>query len=295
MIKINRTIFSLLGVFCLISIFAILVNTKNPKSNFTQSSNISEQYLESFFKNAETYEESFQKFEGVKKQKVISGITSHHFLAKDLIANFFAGVDQNKIKNIIIVGPDHFKYLWFKNIMAATSTLNWKTPFGYLNANTDFVNKAAEKEMIALKDGVFYGEHSVFTLIPFIKFYFPEAKVIPIILLSSEDYDYYYKLGKYLDIPNSFLVVSSDFSHKSTLDMINHQDSKSIRALDSIDFERIDEIECDCRACIALMYGYLSNYDSVKFSLMENKNSTDFGDASVDNITSYVNAYYTSN
>jgi len=257
------------------------------KTEVSEKIETPEKKLESFYSNPRDYENIFSEKEE-EKQKIIAGIISHHFLAKSLIADFFSKISPENVETVIIIGPDHFNKL--ENLIA-TSKLSWKTPFGDLPANQDLIGKIIEGD-ISENDVVFYNEHSVYTLMPFVKKVFPEAKVVPLIVNSRYDFEKLYNLGKMVRSEagdKTILIISSDFSHHATISEAMENDKKSIQALQNLKLENLNNVTCDCRNCLAFALGFTG--EGKKFVLLDNKNSADFDGGDKD-ITSYVAGYY---
>jgi hypothetical protein len=55
-----------------------------------------EEFLQSFFRNRALYDEAFRAAPRRDTVQITGGIVSHHFLAKNLIAAFFAGIDPGR-------------------------------------------------------------------------------------------------------------------------------------------------------------------------------------------------------
>ncbi len=250
-------------------------------------------YLESFFRNRDDYEEVVSKSRSTEKVQVFAGIISHHFLARDMIARFFSGIDSKYVKRIVIVGPDHFSKLQKGNYKAVTTFMPWNTPYGFLSSDKTFNGDKVSTNAIPVIDEIFLNEHSIYTLVPFIKYYFPDSKIFPLVLSSSSDYNFYYNLGKNFYDKDTLLIISSDFSHNVTVQEAATNDTQSIEALSHTSLDTIGKIECDCKPCMAFLYGFLSNVDS-NFELVDNKNSSFYSsdELNINNVTSYVSAYY---
>ncbi len=247
--------------------------------------------LESFYNDKSEYDSAFQNTSDINKQKIIAGIISHHFLAKDLIAQFFSGIDSENIKNVYIIGPDHYESLSREDSDVATSKLDWNTPYGVLRTDREVIDNLENQINLNIKDVIFRNEHSIYTLIPFVKKTFPDAKVTPLVLKTSRDYQRFYNFGRLSYRDDSLLIVSSDFSHNVNEKKAYENDTNSIRSLVSSDLANIDSIESDCKQCIAFLYGFLSHRPN-KFHFMDNKTSADFGSENEENLTSYISAYY---
>lgn len=277
-------------------IFSFVASDKNKHSQEIDLPTPNPQdFLESYFRNKNDYEESFLKFENIEKKQVLAAITSHHFLAKDLIAQTFAGIDPTKIKRAIIVGPDHYHQLTGTKYLAQTTDTIWHTPFGEMNADTQITNSLSSDGEVLSAINVFRAEHSVYLLVPFAKKSFPEAKITPLILRQKVDYSYYYKLGKkvsnIVNLEETILIISSDFSHNASRKQARVNDERSVNLLKEMKTDDVDLIENDCKQCAAFLYGYLEDKDT-NFELVSNKNSFDISGESPESITSYIAAYF---
>ncbi|HOP39313.1 MAG TPA: AmmeMemoRadiSam system protein B [Candidatus Woesebacteria bacterium] len=256
-----------------------------------------EVFLTSPYKQPALYEEAFASASAsaTGKQTVLAGITSHHFLAKNLIANFFQGIDNSNIRQIILIGPDHFNYTIHDQFLAHSSLLNWQTPFSILNSGQNLINQLHQQALITIKDTAFRNEHSIYTLIPFIKYYFPEADVVPLILnpkkANSEFFDFGQTIKKDLDSSSTLLIVSSDFSHQLSLEKSQQTDLESINTLNELNLANLETVNCDCQPCLAFLLGYLAD-ESYQFALIDNKSSAEFSDETQETVTSYVSAYF---
>lgn len=253
-------------------------------------------FLESYFNNVSEYEESFSKYSNLPKAKVFATTTSHHFLAKDLIAQTFSGIDPKGVKTVIIVGPDHYNQISDLKYMAQTTDVQWRTPFGNMIADKQILDSLSPNKEINSDINLFRIEHSIYVLVPFIKKVFPDAKLVPLVLKQINDFQYFSNLGeqisKTVDVNSTLLVISSDFSHDSTIKTAIQNDQKSISLLPNINLRDINSITNDCKQCTAFLFGYLKNINT-KFTLLFNKNSFDISGVNPDGVTSYVGIYYT--
>lgn len=251
--------------------------------------------LKSFFNNKNDYEEVFAKSQNIPKQKISVGIISHHFLAKEIIARFYSGIENNLIENVIIIGPDHFGAFESKAENAYATLHDWETPYGNLKTNQEVIERLVQENSDVVKnDGPFRTEHAIYTQVPFIKKVFPGVHVVPLIVNNKTNYQKLIELGKNLHqlIPKkSLLVVSSDFSHDASLAEAKQSDQSSIMSLKNLNEENISKVNCDCRACLAVILGFIGRESSPLFYLNENKTSADFG-GSEKNVTSYISGYY---
>lgn len=234
------------------------------------------------------------------RDQVHAMVTSHHFLVAPLIARSYAAVTSSAVKRIILVSPDHFQSNFPEGSLAFTTDVDWDGLFGNITSDKEFISRLAkEYPQVRNTKTPFLGEHGIYTEIPFLAHYFPQASIVPLILKNTYTYSDFEELGKLLRLSvkesaETLLVVSSDFSHHATHASARISDSRSIRILENLDGRRFDDLDNDCRSCIALLAGYLDvDQDSVSFRLIENRDSTEFGGEDRD-VTSYVSGYFIS-
>lgn len=278
-------------VLCLLVIdVGLLFWLKNIKEK-TKISNVCLIELEYFPKDLD---EKFDKYKEDGIDGVKSMITSHHFLARDLIAQTFSKIKGNKIEKVIIISPDHFKQIKDKKCLVMTANIEWKNSVGLVKPDSFIINKILENEKYCQNKNSFLGEHGVFTLIPFVQNYIPKAKIIPLILKSDKNYNNFYDLGKIMaekfSDNKTLLIVSSDFSHYISKDEAKKQDLESIKILKNKEIQNISMIKNDCPQCVAFMFGYLDK--TAEFSLVKNTNSFEISGVDPNYVTSYVGGYY---
>jgi AmmeMemoRadiSam system protein B len=285
-------LFSVAGLFYM-GLRLYMLNTD--KKSISESK-LKPQYLESYFKNPADYLDAFAKSTIIPKSGIYAAVTSHHYLARDLIAKSFAGIDPSGIENLILVGPDHFNYIRGQYEMAMTTGLEWKTPFGNMPANHLLINEILKINGVISEPNIFRSEHSIYILMPFARKIFPTARIVPIVLRLKHNPEYFYNFGKQisglLDINRTVLIISSDFSHGLSQENARISDKKSIMYLPGKKISDINEVSNDCPACTAFLFGYLDNTPT-DFILNFNRNSFDISDENPGSVTSYVGGYYT--
>lgn len=255
----------------------------------------SEVFLESYFNNEKEYNELFSKFDNTAKTHVLGVITSHHFLAKDLIAQTFSGIDPTEARTVIIISPDHFKQIIKPDVFVQTTNSKWHTPFGNIDPDNDLISKIVKESGIISEINLFRSEHGVYILVPFAKKALPYTKIVPLVLRQSINYQYFYDLGekisKMVNLNETVLIISSDFTHYTSTEEAKLNDEKSIILLPNKKLEDIDSITNDCKQCTAFLFGYLKDINT-DFELIFNKNSFDLSGQNLENVTSYVGAYF---
>lgn len=226
------------------------------------------------------------------QEKVYGGVTSHHLLVSSEIAKFFVNLKNQNPETIIILGPNH--YGLGSNLFI--SKYPYKTPWGLLEPDLSTINRLIESGYVENQEKAFEIEHSVSSLVGFIKYVFPEIKIVPIIIADRTPKEQLDKLAVELDriLPDNALVVSSvDFSHHLNRIASDFHDKKSVSAISSFDFDNIFNLEIDSPSSIYVLLRYLEKREVFKIGGLINTNSADgSGNLSLEDVTSYVFAYF---
>jgi poly-gamma-glutamate synthesis protein (capsule biosynthesis protein) len=163
-----------------------------------------------------------------------------------------------------------------------------------MSADNEIITNLCSDNQIFSDINSFRGEHGIYVLVPFIKKFFPNAKIIPLVLNMGIKADDFVALGKKLQNKNSILIVSSDFSHEASAQTASIQDKKSVEIFKNLSQKNFDGLNNDCKQCIAVLQGFLGD-KNYAFNLIDNKNSSDFGPSTGSGqaaVTSYVSGYW---
>ena len=143
---------------------------------------------------------------------IAGAVVPHHQLAGQLTGEIFAMLREEKPTTVIVVGPNHKN----RGATVITSALDWQTPFGTVAVNKEIVAQL-QKSALAVKNDLVCGEeNSVGSLMPYIKYYLPKAKVVPVILnhnLSLADAKALGAALASLGGEKTVVIASVDFSH----------------------------------------------------------------------------------
>lgn len=113
-------------------------------------------------------------------RRIRAGIVTHHFLASELMVRFFTTLRAGSSPDtIILLGPNHFHH---GSANISFSSLPWKTPFGVVETDGRIVQQVKAATQLPEDPEAFTGEHSVGVLVPFLKYYFPRSRVVPILV-----------------------------------------------------------------------------------------------------------------
>lgn len=171
------------------------------------------------FFNREIKENSFKKIGSTKK--IAGSIIPHHLLADFMVNDFFSRLKKQNPKVIILIGPNHFEVG---------------------NPILTDGNDLQIDDLVKIDKKVIDQEISITNVVPIIKQYLPDVKIIPIILRKNISEDQRQKLGEKLSklvSGDTVIVASIDFSHylSETQSIIN--DEQMLKAIREKDIPKI--------------------------------------------------------
>jgi len=165
-----------------------------------------------------------------------SGVIPHHLAAGHLNARYFEAIVENDPKIIVLVGPNHTN----TGSRIISGSNSWSTPIGSLSAEKRAISVMAQKGLVKIDERVLAKEHSIGAVIPFIKFYLPNAQVLPLIFHHDVKLSEIENLLDHLDAElgkeGYLLLASVDFSHYLTYDKAAAKDEQTIRAIFDYDY-----------------------------------------------------------
>jgi MEMO1 family protein len=222
------------------------------------------------------------------KGKMLGAIVPHHMVGGKFIADVFSQVHD--IDTVVVVGPNHFE----KGTSAIiTADSDWVTAKGAVPVDNDFVGGLVSNEIASAQNEVISGDHSVGNIIPFIAYYLPNAKVVPIILKRDVPRDDFENLIQYLVAQqkvNSMLIVGSvDFSHYLSVQELEKKDSQTIKAIEDKNYSLISSFHDDNLDSPSTVNALLKVTDILGSNklLWQNSNSFKVLDSDINDTTSY--------
>lgn len=174
---------------------------------------------------------------GASRARVL--IAPHHDLASRLTAQLFSRIAGEKIKTVYIVGPNHQNSGLGKII---TAPVIWRTDLGEVSADFALVDSLKREGLADIDAERLATEHSVNTLVPFVRNYFPRAKIVPIILFHDLDIDLADRLADFIyrHTDEQALVIGSlDFSHYLSSLEAQINDKTTRQAIIDYDYKKI--------------------------------------------------------
>lgn len=178
-------------------------------------------------------------------------ILPHHLIAADELAKFYSGLSKvTQPKLVIVISPNHYQ-----NGEADIQTCQ--------NCEYQSTNGAVELGALRddlVRDGIavfndetFIKEHGIYNHAPFIKKYFPDAKIVPIVLKWKIPKEKAEGLAEWLNknLPeNSLVITSVDFSHYIPVEAADFHDWSSYATIKNFDYDNVYDLEIDSPSSI---------------------------------------------
>ncbi len=153
----------------------------------------------------------------------------------------YKAVEDLTPETVAVIGPSHHFYFEDISIGDFDSVL---TPFGEIACDTDLIQDLKKSfDLTYYKDA--HMEHSTEVQFPFLKTYFPNAKIVEFVYGNFTGEKLEAIVDRLIE-KGVFVVISTDLSHFYDLDVANQKDAVCIEAIDKQDVQMLD---LGCEAC----------------------------------------------
>ncbi len=180
-----------------------------------------EQLLEKLFHGRET---------GLDAKGIVSPHAGYPY-SGEVAASAYSAIPATFSGTFIVIGPSHRGY------QTCISQVAWETPLGIIDVDPELGSAIdLETDEISHRD-----EHSLEVQMPFIKYRFPRARILPVLMGDQELVAAEVLAAKVLDAVRQTkrddirFVASSDFSHYVPIAAARENDGYAIEALTSLD------------------------------------------------------------
>jgi AmmeMemoRadiSam system protein B len=275
---------SLSGI-ALVCFVLVKKSVVHPTSPTVAATNISIDQQNAIINHKLIFYEQRLFFEGVTEtnkndvvipKNVAGGIIPHHLLPSALLSGFFKELKQQNPERIILLGPNHNELGYYNSI---SSLYGWETPFGVVQPDQQTINDLASKDLVHINENVTENEHSVAGIMPYIKFYLPDARVVPIItrgiMKQAEAQKLAGQLAQYKD-DQTVIIAAADFSHYLDAYQAQEKDQATYDAMQRFDYRKIlsfnNDYTCSPTAITVLLMA-MQDLGKTKFNLLQHTNS----------------------
>ena len=210
-------------------------------------------------------------------------ILPHHLAVGEDLARFYRGLAKVKdSERIFILGPDHYE----AGAMTISSCGDcvYKTVYGEVEV------EAPDLDFVGIEGDIFAKEHGIFAHTPFIKYFFPEAVIVPLIIRSDVREEDMEKLREWLNEnlrKDDLLLASIDFSHYKPVEEANVDDQFSFEAIVGFDLEMVAVAAMDSPASVSVILEIMQERGYTKAVRLAHTNTQDFYKARLEETTSH--------
>ena len=166
----------------------------------------------------------------------------HHLLAADLIARGFWAASAGSYDRIILVSPDHFNR---SRRPLATTRQDIETPFGIVRNDDAATSRLLSNGALFDESDLFKQEHGIAAVLPFVKYFFPDARIVPIVASygsTRADWDAAVAMLEALVEPGTLVVQSTDYSHYLTQQVAVRRDQETLNVIAANDVDTLAQL-----------------------------------------------------
>lgn len=177
-----------------------------------------------------------------EKKEDALGLVSPH--AGYIYSGAVTGACFSKVKltkTVVILGPNHTGEGAPFSIMPEGS---WQMPLGEVEIDAPLAKKILKESEYLQEDlKAHIDEHSIEVQLPFLQYFFPKIKIVPIVV-SGADFKVYDEIGKAIaraikEVQKSLIVASSDMTHYEPREKAKTNDNLAIEAILKLDGEEL--------------------------------------------------------
>lgn len=200
------------------------------------------------FYDEKSFKEGIEKAKKLKKAsnyKITGGIIPHDLDVGFIFSDFYWRLSWQNPSTIILIGPNHYEKGNFK---ALSSLYSWDTPFGVIEPNREIINALVNRNVIKIDEQVLPNDHAVAGSLPYIKYYMPNVKVVPILLSGTMTKDESETLANNIEEfikDGAILVAPVDFSHYLSAEQAKEKDELTFQVLKNFDYRQLFSLNND--------------------------------------------------
>jgi AmmeMemoRadiSam system protein B len=210
--------------------------------------------------------------------RMLAAISPHFLPAMSYTANILATLAQNSggSPTIYVQTPNHSG----QGLPLLVADRGWSTPFGPLEADEEATAALLNYPQLAGKLDIdiyhLQSDHSAATLMPFVKYYLPNASIVTVLLTKGCPLTDLQVLAAHIyasaQDKEVFLLASVDFSHYLRLEETAARDEitrQLIEAWDIPAIKTLDSGNLDSPEALATLLSYAAYFPGARAQLME--------------------------
>ncbi|MDR1579824.1 MAG: AmmeMemoRadiSam system protein B [Synergistaceae bacterium] len=224
--------------------------------------------------------------------RFLGGVAPHHNIALAMIVRFYERISNPEVKRVWLFSPDHFRRA---RRLVAVCDADWKLDTGTLESDKDAC-AALDSLSFAESDApMFRREHGITIHIPLIARYFPNARVVPIVLdRNIPDMGLLILRKKIMEMigPGDVIILSMDLSHCKTPEAMAAEDERTLEVLRAMKPLKTWTLDVDARRAAALVLYLFREMGASMGEVLERSDSSEVLGRRVESGTSYATVTY---
>lgn len=209
------------------------------------------------------YEKIFKKLvEEEFKDEFYGAVISPDLSFSKEVAEFFNNLKATQeVKTFVVIGENH-KLIGPSTILI--SKYGFDTHFGKLEPDFEVLDKLKYKSSV----NAFNKENSISFFAPFIKKFFPEARIVPILVKDFSDEKSIEALVEALD-KDSFVIASTAFSQNLSEPVAKFHDELTMDVLENFDTSGVAQMDVDSRPALLALMKFLESQKAREVEVIE--------------------------
>lgn len=208
---------------------------------------------------------------------IYGAVLPHHlFYVHPLLAEFFKNLAaRQNIKTFILLGPDHYNIA--KSSIVVTDYY-WETPWGKVRPDAEIIEAITLAGAAVIDNEINEREHSLKVFVPFIKYHFPDSRIVPVIIKDSTEDIEVLKLVESIKRfvgPSVPIIVSADFAHRLSFERTLQEDRLSLATIKNFDFSEVKNLEADAKPALLLLLKLMKELNCVNVNILKHTNNLD--------------------
>lgn len=218
-------------------------------------------------------------------------ILPHHIIVASEINKFYKSLAKvASPKLFVIIGPNHYQS-GVADVQTCYDCV-YKTTEGEVKADKKTASLLVNNGVASRDDKTFQNEHAIFSHAPFIKRYFPNAEILPIVFqwkTPKEEVDKTvdWLTKNFANRDDIFFIASVDFSHYMPKNVADLHDESSFATISNFDFNNIYDLEIDSPSSIYAIEKLMKNFGYQNVERLAHTNTQDFLKTPITRTTSH--------
>ena len=224
--------------------------------------------------------------------RFLGGVAPHHNIALAMIVRFYERVSSPGVKRVWLFAPDHFRRA---RKLAAVCDADWKLDMGTLKSDKDACATLDSLTFAESDARLFRGEHGITIHIPLIARYFPNARVVPVVLdRNIPDMGLIILRKKMMELigPDDVIILSMDLSHYKTPEAMALEDKRTLEVLREMKPLETSALDVDARRAASLVLSLFRDMGASVGEVLERSDSSEVLGRRVESGTSYATVTY---